>query len=385
MDKFANDQTKWLNNPANQFDNLVGELLQQLGFKTKKVNDKRIDYLIESENHEGWVDVKWYRSERIPNDLIRQAAYQLLADHAGPRKSAKYYQILAVSSIVASAGKARILEATGVLIWDRNDLLSLSAQNLALWEGFNSLFLLARQGIETSSTTVPLTNFNTYLANIKLHGRFGPQKKLSHDDFFRKIDQTIKLRPQQATSLDEFSAASAAYEDLLRQLRSTATGKGSWSKFEEVGEAIIKKLFPKDLPVIKRQSRTVDKLTRFDLIGRVASDDDFWRTVVSAFRSRYVVIEFKNYVKPITQKEILTTEQYLYPNALRSTAIILTRKGGNEQAHQAAIGALRAHGKLILILDDEDLKKMIAMRAEGSNPNDLLSAKLDDLLMPMSR
>jgi len=58
---------------------------------------------------------------------------------------------------------------------------------------------------------------------------------------------------------------------------------------------------------------------------------------------------------------------------------------GSPQAVKAAKGALREHGKLILILDNEDLYKMLEMKADGRVPSDYLSGKLDDFLISLSR
>lgn len=43
--------------------------------------------------------------------------------------------------------------------------------------------------------------------------------------------------------------------------------------------------------------------------------------------SRYVIFEFKKYSEKITQKEVITTERYLYPSALRTVAILISPKG----------------------------------------------------------
>ncbi|STE84490.1 Uncharacterised protein [Escherichia coli] len=64
--------------------------------------------------------------------------------------------------------------------------------------------------------------------------------------------------------------------------------------------------------------------------------------------SRYVVFEFKNYSKPITQNEIVTTERYLYPSALRKVAIVISHEDCADSAKAVIAGAMREHGKLII-------------------------------------
>ena len=52
-----------------------------------------------------------------------------------------------------------------------------------------------------------------------------------------------------------------------------------------------------------------------------------------------MIFEFKNYSEKITQKEIYTTERYLYAKALRSVAIIVSANGYEENAYWAAKGS----------------------------------------------
>ena len=79
------------------------------------------------------------------------------------------------------------------------------------------------------------------------------------------------------------------------------------------------------------------------------------------------MFEFKNYEKPITQREIYTIEKYLYEKALRKVAIIISRKGADKHAKMAARGSLRESGKLIICLSDEDLKAMLQIKKGGKN------------------
>ena len=90
--------------------------------------------------------------------------------------------------------------------------------------------------------------------------------------------------------------------------------------------------------------------------------------------------------KGITQKEIYTTEKYLYAKALRSVAIIVSRKGADENALAAAKGCLRESGKLILCLSDEDLKELLRIKEKDEQPTaEFFEAMLDDLLIHLEK
>jgi hypothetical protein len=98
-----------------------------------------------------------------------------------------------------------------------------------------------------------------------------------------------------------------------------------------------------------------------------------------------VLFEFKNYTEKIGQGQIYTTEKYLYPAALRGTAIIVSPKGPDENAEASARGALREHGKLILNITVQDVCEMLESRDNGTDPSDVLSSNLDDMLLHIER
>jgi hypothetical protein len=103
------------------------------------------------------------------------------------------------------------------------------------------------------------------------------------------------------------------------------------------------------------------------------------------FHSQYVIFECKNYVDPIRQGEIYTTEKYLYQKALRSVAFIVSRKLAHESALAAARGAIRENGKLIVSLSVDDICKMLALKDTAQDYNGFLFDKVDDMLMKLER
>ena len=111
----------------------------------------------------------------------------------------------------------------------------------------------------------------------------------------------------------------------------------------------------------------------------------FWKFIEVYFRSKYIIFEFKNYSEKITQKEIYTTERYLYAKALRSVAIIVSANGYEENAYWAAKGSLRENGKLIMLFDTKDLIAMNKMKIEQEDPANYLLDRLDDLLLNLEK
>ena len=153
------------------------------------------------------------------------------------------------------------------------------------------------------------------------------------------------------------------------QLAAIPPGKENLApyKYEEVGTAILKCVFGDYLTLWERQERSNDDLYRFDLCCKIkhGRQPEFFDTIKKFFRTKYIVFEFKNYRKAVSQKEIYTTEKYLYQKALRSVAVIVSRKGADKNALRAARGCLRENGKLILCLSDEDLLELLRIKEEA--------------------
>lgn len=71
--------------------------------------------------------------------------------------------------------------------------------------------------------------------------------------------------------------------------------------------------------------------------------------------------------------------------ALRRVAIVFTRKGPDDHAVAMTQGAMREFGKLMLIIDDDTLCKMLHMKEKGDNPSDFLFELADDFLLSLPR
>lgn len=173
---------------------------------------------------------------------------------------------------------------------------------------------------------------------------------------------------------------------LAQSIRSVPAGKDDATAFELACESALKYLFSKDIVSWKRQNRTTDQLNRMDLIGRIQPNSgSFWSDLSRDFGTRYVVFEAKNYSAKIGQGQVLTTEKYLFPKALRSVAIIVARNGASDNALKTIEGSLREQGKLMLVLSMDELCSLLDGFDRGDAPENILYEKLDFLLMEVGR
>lgn len=189
--------------------------------------------------------------------------------------------------------------------------------------------------------------------------------------------------------LDQAPSKAKTEEDigheLIDRLLGCRPGKKDAAIFEELCFDIIKLLFSENFTRLRAQHATRDKLFRFDAICALKDTGSFWEMVRRYYYSQFVIFEFKNYAKPIQQNLIYTTEKYLFRSALRSVAIIISRKGFSESAHSASEGCLKEHSKLVLSINDTDLINMIKLRLSGNNPSDYLVERLEDFLMGIGK
>lgn len=159
----------------------------------------------------------------------------------------------------------------------------------------------------------------------------------------------------------------------------------AWRLFELVCYDAVKYVFEDHLHSWRDQENVGGDASRFDVIAKVKGTDVFSRMLIEHFDSRYVLFEFKNYRDPLKSNLIHVTEKYLFPRALRATAIFVSPKGLTPEAAQAAQGALREAGKLMLSLDVETLCTMLIEKDQATAPDVRLEALLDEFLQALGR
>ncbi|MBC3933747.1 restriction endonuclease [Undibacterium sp. CY7W] len=333
------------------FENLVSRILEAANFQIE-VNPSRGDKgfdLFGIFGNEKWaVEVKYYRTVRAQPTLIEAAATRLA--YNGTVAQAQKC-MLVVSCVLPPELREMLEQKFNVTFVDRVDLRNWAATSSGLSEELDAL-------IEVDQSD-------------------------SHPAGTRREDPRQRSKPlgESLPTIPEDNRGTA----LCQELKTIKRGKEAWSEYERVCEKILKYLFPNDLHGWHSQKRTDDDLNRFDFICRVRPTTEFWKFVIDHLDSRYVLFEFKNYSGKIKQGQILTTEKYLLERGLRRVAIILTRAGAEPHAITMTQGAMREHGKLMLIVNDEKLCEMLHMKERGEDPTDCLFELADNFLLSLPR
>lgn len=202
-------------------------------------------------------------------------------------------------------------------------------------------------------------------------------------------DDIVPEKPE-TSIFDVSTLKSSTWEEIGLQLKEKIrhwSTSNSYEEYENLCYDTLQYLFSDDLSLWNRQETSNSELYRFDLICKIKDGNvsGLWATLLRYFNSKYIIFEFKNYTDRITQREIYTTDKYLYLKALRSVAIIISCNGSSENAQKAIRGTLRENGKLILSIDNNDLIKMIDIKLNNEAPSDYLYDLLDNLLIDLEK
>lgn len=340
---------------ASEFEAIGRDILQSNGFAlaqlTPEGKDQGYDFTATMEGNAWGVEFKFYRTKRPQLNLIRAAATHL-AQAIKTRGSVAEMPLrgmLILSVDLVPEHRLKLEEEFGIVVVDRADLFVWSVARPDLSERLS--ILLEEEGV----------------SNEAPEGRQFSSLPASDNE------------PNEQPRLD------LTGNELSKELRNLSSGKTAWKEYELLCERILKYLFPSDLRGWHPQLQTDDGLNRYDFVCRTRPSTEFWKFLTEDLHSRYVLFEFKNYNDKITQGQVLTTEKYLLERALRRVAIVFTREGAHDNATKMAQGAMREHGKLILILDDDKVLKLLNSKEAGEDPSDLLFEWADHFLLTLPR
>lgn len=333
-----------------QFEKIVIRLLAKQGFSIQIHSPQGRDgYDLDGTLGEiRWaIEVKYYRSARAQTTLIEAAASRVANNGL---MSGVHRAALVVSCLLTPEQRTSLEDKFQIAFIDRSDLSVMAAEQPELVDELESV----------------------------LEGRVDVAEE-------SKLEAGVKVRFDNAKHINADTPTSKRGQELAERLKSLPPGRDDAKNYELLCMDILKFLFGNYLVGWHPQLSTDDELNRFDSVCRVKPIHEFWRFVIDDLGSRYVVFEFKNYKEEISQGQILTTEKYLLERGLRRVAFLLTRVGADEGAQKMAKGAMREHGKLMLILDDALVEQMLLKRDDGNDPADILFDIADEFMLTLSR
>lgn len=97
----------------------------------------------------------------------------------------------------------------------------------------------------------------------------------------------------------------------------------------------------------------------------------FWRRIADDHRAKFVIVDFKNYTDPIDAGIVDDVSRYAN-KALGDFIVVVSREGADRSADKARRRAYRDRDVILLVVSDAQLLEMLARKAGGEAPEDLL-------------
>ena len=181
-------------------------------------------------------------------------------------------------------------------------------------------------------------------------------------------------RTQQASKIGK-----SREEELLDSLSMCSPGKKDWAIYQKLVGDIFNTLFSGPLGAGITECSDLSGANRRDFILPNQSNKGFWSFIRQRYHADFIVVDAKNYSKKIGKNCVLQMSNYLKSHGTGLFGIIVSRKGGDLKGCAQTIREhWLLHHKLILVLDDEDIKEMLNAKISNNCPEDVLTKKIQD-------
>lgn len=177
----------------------------------------------------------------------------------------------------------------------------------------------------------------------------------------------------------------AEHDKLIMDLKSINAGRKDkdWSKYQKHIEKILDYLFGSVLSSPITELSDHFKINRRDFILRNYAETGFWAHIRTRYLADYIVFDAKNYTKKVTKKEILQISNYLKVHGAGLFGIIVSRNGSDNGSYYTCREIWAMDKKLVIVLDDNDIIKMIIAKASTNNPEEIIRQKIEQFRLSM--
>jgi hypothetical protein len=162
------------------------------------------------------------------------------------------------------------------------------------------------------------------------------------------------VAPAEITELQD--EGSALGHELVRKLHEIAPGTGQWSLYEKYCEELL----------------------NYFIMPNYVMDGTFWQFMRSHYEAHYVVAEVKNMTGGPRKREILQVANYLNRHGTGLFSVILARRAMDGLTRWICREQWIQHNKLIIGLDDDDVRQMLETKLAAGDPAELIRQKIED-------
>jgi hypothetical protein len=189
--------------------------------------------------------------------------------------------------------------------------------------------------------------------------------------------ETLSELPAETRDVTTISPSRA--KEFEFRLTACPSGQKHFAEYERIGIEIWEYLFKDKLGTGKPQSGSSDRSQRRDVLFPNRRVGSFFQRIAQRFDADFVVVDFKNYGKPVTPEEIKEVEQYAN-KAIGRFIVVVSRVGANKPVERAQHRLFRDKDTVVLTLSDAQMLEMIGRKEHNQNPEDVLEDLLDEFL-----
>lgn len=175
-------------------------------------------------------------------------------------------------------------------------------------------------------------------------------------------------------------------DKLVEELKSIRTGgknENEWSRYQKFIQRILDHLFGTVLSSPITEHSDHFKINRRDFILRNYAETGFWSHLRSRYYADYIVVDAKNYSKKVTKKEVLQIANYLKVHGPGLFGLIFSRNGGDTSCYYTCREIWAMDKKLVIVLNDDDLEKMIIAKESSNNPEEIIRQRIEQFRLSM--
>lgn len=200
-------------------------------------------------------------------------------------------------------------------------------------------------------------------------------------------EQLRNMRGNFIADLINFTAGNQTHASELHQLRRQLTdcdpGRSKWSTYQRLIGNLIETLFVPPLERSIVECSDEYKVNRRDFVLPNYCTDGFWQFLREQYSADYVVVDAKNYTDAIKKKEVLQIANYLKKHGTGLFGIIFTRVGASTSAKITMREQWAIYGKLIVVLNDDDVLSMLSTSTSGGNPDAIIRQRIEEFRLKM--
>ncbi|WP_421976048.1 TIR domain-containing protein [Roseivirga seohaensis] len=319
----------WSGFDGRKFEDLIFDLLNSEGFKVQRTpptRDGGYDFIAKTENVFGSpekiiIESKFYKSQKISIDILR-----------------RLYGIASIEKV----NKVLLITNSELTSSSRNFLVH-SASNIIVWEGHE---LIRR-----------LFSFPDLVE------KYFPKREPTKKEPLKLVDPELQK-----------------VQGLIKKLDNCPEGKDGWKQYEDICLEILNYLFVPPLGEPKIQSRRESGIDIRDAIYPNRNSNENWKFIRDDYDAKYIVFEFKNYSEngsEIDKQVLLQIDDYL-KKTIGRFGIICSKKLPNKSGLEKRKDVFIEHNKLVLFVNNEDLKEMLLRKHKKMDPSDVIIDLIDD-------